>query len=496
MPPLPSAAAVAEQLKLLAEATGKERLALIDKWADQGPAAALVSGALAKLLADSDEATRIHAAKALGAIGLGAAPVVEALTAAIDPANPRVSAYVIYALGRIGEKAQAAFPKIAEQLTSPDQQVRREAVKAIRGMKLPLETAVPVLVNVLQTAKSPEVVLPALHAMSEVGKPGVPRLVEAMQKQPAARFWVCRILAEIGPDAAEAVPAVIEALGDERADVRQEAVLCLGHIGKPAAPAAKKILALLSDTDAGIRGAAVWALMMVGAPSAEVVAGVKPLLSDSDEMVRLVSAWSIAKLEPENAEQRRASLDLFIAALKQKNPRLRAAAARAIVDLKAGDPAAREALIETLADGDEAVSGIVSHALVEAGEEGVPLLVKGLERPEIRGFAAQTLGQVGPKAKAAVGPLTAALADENPHVRAAILFALGNIAPDDADVAERLIAALSDKSSDIRLAAVHALARNKAAAPIAKPVLEKLLTDPNPAVSAAAQFALDVGKAK
>jgi len=484
------------QVKVLTEQTGAARLAAIDALADHGAASAPATEALAKLLADPDEATRIHAAKALGAIGPGAAGAVEALTSALDTATPKTKLYAIYALGRIGEKAQNAFPKVAEQLKSEDAQTRREAVKAFRQMKLPLETTVPVLLKVLESAKSTEEVMPALHAMSEIGKPGVPRLVEAMQKFPTARFWICRILADIGPDADAAVPAVTEVLGDEKTDVRREAVLCLGHIGKPAASAAPQLVKLLGDKDAGIRAASIWALMMVGASPAETVAGVKPLVADADPMVRVVAAWSLAKSEPTNAEQMRASHELFVAALKDKNPRMRAAAARAIVDLKAGDPAAREAMIEVLGDGDPAVSAIVAGAMIEAGEQAVPRLVEGLKRKEVRGFAAQTLGHIGPKAKDAVPALSALVADEDAHVRAAVIAALGAIAPDDAEVTARVVAALEDKNTDVRLAAIDTIARNKAAAPAAKGALEKLLADPNPTVQAAAKFALANGAGK
>jgi len=75
------------------------------------------------------------------------------------------------------------------------------------------------------------------------------------------------------------------------------------------------------------------------------------------------------------------------------------------------------------------------------------------------------------------------------------LHSLGSIAPDDADVVAKLVAGLADKSTDVRLAAIDSLAMNKAATPTAKPELEKLLQDPNPAVREAATFALEMGKA-
>ena len=67
-------------------------------------------------------------------------------------------------------------------------------------------------------------------------------------------------LAEIGPAARDAVPALIETLKDREVEVRGSAVYALGEIG-PAARAALPMLGvLLKDDNADIRKAAAIAL--------------------------------------------------------------------------------------------------------------------------------------------------------------------------------------------------------------------------------------------
>jgi HEAT repeat protein len=64
----------------------------------------------------------------------------------------------------------------------------------------------------------------------------------------ASRACAASLLAELGPAAAQAVPALMTALGDEHAAVRVQAAIALGEIGQaalPAVPALKQMT--LSD---------------------------------------------------------------------------------------------------------------------------------------------------------------------------------------------------------------------------------------------------------
>ncbi|MCI0704195.1 MAG: HEAT repeat domain-containing protein [Planctomycetia bacterium] len=91
-------------------------------------------------------------------------------------------------------------------------------------------------------------------------------------------------------------------------------------------------------------------------------------------------------------------------------------------------------------------------------EHSVPSLVRTLKEdkdPNMRYFAAESLGQFGAEATSAVPDLIAALKDENAMVRMGVAYALGEIGSSDAVPA--LQEASKDGEKQVRDAAVHAL---------------------------------------
>lgn len=448
------------------------------------------SSTLAQL--DSPNAEfRMQAARDIGALGPAAAPAVPALAARLTDDSPQVRAYVCYALGMIGPAAAPVFPKIAERVADADPQVRREAVKALRRLKVDRAELIPVMIRVLESSTSEEVI-PAMHAIAEMGKDAVPGLIEAL-KHEEARYWACQILSEIGADAAAAASGVAEVLNDARAEVRREAVLCLGHLGSASKPYADKVLALTDDTDAGTRAASVWAAVMIEAPAEMIRPKVSKLLADPYPLVKVVATWAAAKLDPNDAEARRTAVATAVAALKDAHAPVRGAAARSLVDLKIThdkDPEAVEALVHALADNDEAVAPIVTHALVSAGEAAVPKLIKGLERPAIRGYACMVLMQLGPKGKGAKDAIVPLTKDADVHLRAVAVAALAAVAGDDPAVVAATAAALDDPSGEVRFAAADSLGRLGPAAKSAEAALRKHADDQDPIVREAVNVAL------
>jgi HEAT repeat protein len=88
----------------------------------------------------------------------------------------------------------------------------------------------------------------------------------------------------------------------------------------------------------------------------------------------------------------------------------------------------------------------------------VPSLVKILKQdkdPNMRYYAAESLGHFGPEARSAVPDLIAALKDENKMVRMGVAYALGEIGSNDAVPA--LQAVTKDPENEVRVAAATAL---------------------------------------
>jgi HEAT repeat protein len=91
-------------------------------------------------------------------------------------------------------------------------------------------------------------------------------------------------------------------------------------------------------------------------------------------------------------------------------------------------------------------------------EHSVPSLLKTLKEdkdPNMRYYAAQSLGRFGAEAQAAVPDLVVALKDDSALVRSGAAYALGEIG--DADGVPALKEATKDPEKDVREAAAFAL---------------------------------------
>ncbi len=71
------------------------------------------------------------------------------------------------------------------------------------------------------------------------------------------------MLGHIGPEAADAIPALIESLKDENNYVRTFAAFALGFIGPKATAAGPMLVKLVKDRDAIVRSAAAGASVML-----------------------------------------------------------------------------------------------------------------------------------------------------------------------------------------------------------------------------------------
>ena len=99
-----------------------------------------------------------------------------------------------------------------------------------------------------------------------------------------------RALEQIGDP--QAVPLLIQALGDSDWLVRNAAAEALGRIGDPQAIPA--LMQALGDSEWGVREAAVEALGQIGTPQA--IPALMQALGDSEKWMRAVAAKALGKL--------------------------------------------------------------------------------------------------------------------------------------------------------------------------------------------------------
>jgi HEAT repeat protein len=161
---------------------------------------------LVEALSDPVEDVRIWAAVALGQIGPNAATAVEPLIRTVqDEAHPVVIPIAIQALGEIGPVASRALPVLAPMVKDPKNRNHLMAIEAFWKIgpqgRAEASIVVPKLIDRLSTSQ---------HTRE--------------------RAWIAEILAEVGPAAREAIPALKIAVQDPEREVAAAAVRTLNSL--------------------------------------------------------------------------------------------------------------------------------------------------------------------------------------------------------------------------------------------------------------------------
>lgn len=266
---------------------------------------------------------------------------------------------------------------------------------------------------------------------------------------PAARVSAAEALAEQGKAARTAIPALIQSLQDEEAEVRAASAHALGRLTMEPDKAIPALAAKLGD-EALTRRGPVWvsAGLALGNYGRAALPHVTPALKG-----------------PSTAECRAALLTVFQAGKEAKEtvPEL-------IVLLQKNDPDTRTYVINALL-------GIGPDA-----KEAVPELIKMLSSDDFHTqyWACRALGAVGPEARSAAGELVRCLKTGVTSVRRNAAAALGRIGPSiGQEGADALIQSLSDPVQPVRQNVVVALGDLKPLAEKAAPVIAQMLQEPS-----------------
>lgn len=321
-------------------------------------------------------------------------------------------------------------------------------------------------------------------------------------------------LARLGPEAAEAVPALIAALQDESAAVRHEALNAIDRIGPAARAAAPALIDALKTKEAReprFQTEIMNALGSLGHDSSDAVPVLSDYLAAEDERVSVGAAFALARILRADDDAMKSLVPVLVKGLQSKHrqiqyqavrglsvvgqsavpalaelvgnhdqdPHSAVAAASALRMLGPGAspalPALREAMKSQL---DEVVTNAadVVGMIGPGAKDLVPDLQKLLnsDHPLLRAHAAHSLGALGPSAAPAVPDLRKALGDKDVGVRREAIQALGQIGPQAGTAVSDLIGILKDKDQSLVLAAAHALAR---LGPDAIPALVALMKD-------------------
>lgn len=442
--------ALVEQIK----AGGDESYLAVDRLAAVKQEAAVK--ALTAAASAEDPELRWRAARALSSHGADAAGAVSVLAANLKHADAKVRGYSVHALGTIGEASKDALPKMVDVVTDKDALVRRSALMAIQKLKADPEITMPLMIAALKDA-DPRVATSVLQQLANSGPESLPRLIKALET-PEAAYWATIVAAEMGPQAAPAVPALIKVLDSKDAETRMNALMALGEIGPQAKPALRRTTELLaSDPTGAVRYAAAYALANIGDQAASDA--LEKAASGQDPFLVMVSTYALAALNPQDEELEMRAARKLISGLDHEDSRVRAVAARSLSQLEVPGDLVAPLLAAKLRDKDPTVAANVRDAIISIGPSIIPRVVMALDREELRPHAVSILNEFGADAKPAVPKLVALLDRVDPPLQEEILMTLGTIGPDAAPAVDQAAKLLASEDRRVKLAAVYALGR-------------------------------------
>lgn len=366
------------------------------------------------------------------------------------------------------QKSQAAVNQAIAQLKDPDAEVRRHAAKLLGELSPAAAVAIPSLIEALAD-EGPHVGREARLSLAKIGLPALPALTAALKHEDkTVRWWAAQALEELGPDAQSAIPALIASLGDTERPVNNSAST-LAAIGTMTIPPLLDVLKNPASSPMARTGAA-GALGAIG-PRASVA------------VPDLIEALKDRRI-PNAAQTARDWYPVCFAA---------AAALGAIgPDAKAAVPA----LIELLRDANPRGHQVAADAIGNIGPEAamaVPALVPILrdKDQETATRAAMALGAIGPAARDSVPALIEHLArldsESNDPYRERVIGALAGIGSESAPA---LVQAYRVADTDHKPRIIKALGAIGAQSDQVLPTLIAALDDRDSAVRLAALDAI------
>jgi HEAT repeat protein len=335
-----------------------------------------------------------------------------------------LSAALVACLRAVEGESGGRRPPAIEQLGSHDPAVRQRAAEVLAALDPPDPAALPALVKALGD-EVPEVSTAVWTALNQYGDDVVPHLIAALGEEdshllscvlanlgnhleaaaapalpdlirllqhPVDQVRVnaagmigdinaAGVIGDLGDGAADAVPTLIAALGDEHYGTRAEAARSLGNLGPVARAAIPALIRALADESGEVRHRALHSLGQLGA--AEAVPNMIAWLGDEEYLARATAATSLGLIGPPAV----AAVPALIEHLQEDFDYVREESARSLGRI---GPVAPDRVVPALAaallnDGDHYVCQEAAIALGRMGLSAVgalPALRQALDDPD------------------------------------------------------------------------------------------------------------------
>ena len=343
------------------------------------PAFAQSSDAMVQALRlrDQDAAVRLDAATKLQALGPRAAPAIPQLSDALVDSVASVRHAVLNAFGAMGDRAADAAGTVAILLGHEEMETQLLAADVLAKIGAPGPSVAPL--NRALNDDNPEVRAKCAHVLGGFGAASmfaVPRLVRLADTDPegSVRSAAQEALGKIVPGERRAERAAAGLRSKDQA-TRLATAVSLSEMGNAGRPAIHELVRAFHDPDAGVRFAAATSATIIAPDSIRVRKGVLALVVDAKED------------RFERAQLARAA--------KESNLPLADGVPALAEQAKSSDLLVRKGAVVIL--------GLVRPATDAAVQSLITAL--GDESADVRGLSAESLGDIGKSAEAALPTL-------------------------------------------------------------------------------------------
>jgi HEAT repeat protein len=305
-------------------------------------------------------------------------------------------------------------------------------------------------------------------------------LVKRLQDADAGkRVEAVQELAKLGDEARPAYAALLEAVKDQDAAVRDQASATIAGL-KATSAELPMLRAALRDPSPALRGVAAGALGDLGQQAKGELVFLRVMTLDENVSVKEAAQKAVERVEAD-------LLATLVQSLQDKAPQVRSKAAKELADMGEHAKEALPTLIETLSDRNSAVRVAVLEALQAIGPQAVLVLGESLrdKNLDVRLGAINALGRLGPDARAVLPDLVLGVLDTTARIKEETVQALTRIG--DYAIPYVMEALEREKAPARQMMLIAALER---LGPEAAPAVQLALKKAKPEVNQAAAVVL------
>jgi HEAT repeat protein len=362
-------------------------------------------------LRDKNAVIRNGCLDLLAPLGRDDPGIIEDVAAALDDGSPEVRAAAAEALASLGQAARKALDGLRKRLDDGDERVRVPAAAAVLGLDPGARGRALEILTAGLTSGESGVPLRAAGTLAVAGPDEAAMAVGPLRQLLRSRRRTERVRSALvlsgiaSPQAAAALPALIEGMSAQDPVLRMESAQAFGRLGVRTPEAVEALAKALIDPIILVRIEAAISLVVLGAKDTPGV---------SDPLVAAIGAAIPARDRAISAlgtlgEADRPAIGALVELLGHPNALVREGAARALTAIGPTASNAAGRLADLLGDDDERVRA-AAYGLrwLSPGDDVRPRLTVLVEdpRPEVRERAVTLLAYVG--TEGAVGELVRA----------------------------------------------------------------------------------------